>query len=110
VSDVASDGGDSRYDPQFQRGYEPPDEVEPEEPPARRNPWLIVLWMLGALMLAGGLGGLWLVQMLLSAPNPESASSFYVVPVVLQSVAPWLAVVGLLTIVGVIFVHAVRWR
>ena len=98
---------DERYDRAFQRGYEPV--VEPAET-RRRNPWMIVLWILAALLLAGGAYGLWQSEVTLNTPNVDNTVTFYVFPRILQAVAPWLFGVGLATLAGVVFVHAVQWR
>lgn len=108
---MASDRVDPRYDPQFQRGYERPAPVEVESAPrARRNPWLAVLWMLGTVMVVGGVWATWQSELLINSPNLENSVAFYVFPSVLQSVAPWLSGVGIATIAGTVFLHAARWR
>lgn len=124
---MASDSLDPRFDPAFQRGFEGdalapvlrranPDETPIVQPVTdapltlRGNPWVVVLWVLGPVFLAGGLWGLWQAEVILSAPITSSASSYYVLPSLLQAFSPWLSLVGLITIVAVVFLHAVRWR
>jgi uncharacterized membrane protein YhaH (DUF805 family) len=108
---VASDPVDPRYDPQFQRGYEPPEQVDaqPSRVP-RRNPWLAVLWVLGVAMVVGGVWATWQSELLINSPNLENSVAFYVFPGVLQSIAPWLSGVGIATIAGTVFLYAARWR
>jgi hypothetical protein len=105
---VASEqqGLDPRYEATFQRGFEPEPEQEEGQKP-RRNPWLVVLWVLGALMTVGGLAGL--IRGLQADPNPTDVLEV-VLPQVLLVVAPWLVGVGLATLAGAVFLHAVRWR
>ena len=102
---------DPRYDPAFQRGYEPPapSVVEPVET-RRRNPWLAVLWILAIAFTASGIAALYYSTAALSSPNLDNTVAFYVFPQLLQAVAPWLVGVGLATLSGVVFVHAVQWR
>jgi hypothetical protein len=106
---VASDEFDPRYGAEYQRGYEPvPVPESPDSP--RRNPWLAVLWTLGSLMIVGGIWATWQSTILINSPNVENSVGFYVLPTVLQSLAPWLCGVGIATIAGTVFLHAVRWR
>lgn len=123
---MASDKLDPRFDPAFQRGFDggatapaggPDVPAVPAVQPAmdapstlHGNPWVVVLWVLGPTLLVAGIWGLWQAQIIRTSPNTTSASSYYVLPGLLQLFAPWLAIVGLITIVGVVFLHAVRWR
>jgi hypothetical protein len=112
---VKSEGAsvvDPRYDPAFQRGYEAPvsSVVEPVEASRRRNPWLVVLWILAIAFTASGIAALYYSTAALSSPNLDNTVAFYVVPQLVQAVAPWLVGVGLATLSGVVFVHAVQWR
>ena len=102
---------DSRYDPAFQRGYEEPlaSPAEALEAP-RRNPWLAVLWILAVVFTAAGAAALYYSELALSTPNLDNTVASYVFPSLLQAVAPWLFGVGLATLSGVVFVHAVQWR
>ena len=109
---------DRRFNPVYQQGHEDDGSARPESPPvversrefpAARNPWLVVLWLLAVGLLASGLGALWYSQTLLAVPNPDSVQEFYVIPAVLAALAPWFVLVGLAALVGVVFLHAVRW-
>ncbi|CAN5350158.1 hypothetical protein BH11ACT5_BH11ACT5_12210 [soil metagenome] len=101
---------DERYDPAFQRGYEPVVELAEPAEPGRRNPWLAVLWVLAAVFTASGTAALYYSTLALSSPNLDNTVTFYVIPQLLQAVAPWLVGVGLATFSGVVFVHAAQWR
>jgi len=110
-------------DPVRQVDAEPePDAIE--EPPAGRgrNPWLIVLWVLGFVLLAVGMWGL--VQAAERAADPTyvmvegygseqyrapGVEDFYVVPIILASLAPWLVALGIGSIIAAATVHAVHW-
>lgn len=119
---MASGDFDERFDPVFQRGHEDdavsfaphpaaPPAVVPDEPAGLRgNPWVVVLWAIAVLFSAGGLWMQWYSQELDATPNVDSVTSYYVIPAVLQAVSPWLLGVGLATLSGVVFLHAVRWR
>ena len=74
----------------------------------RPNPWMLVLWLLAATLTGAGVTAL--AALALTAPDPESVQSFYVVPRVLGAVAPWLLVVGIAAGVGALFLQAIRWR
>ncbi|MGX5682207.1 hypothetical protein [Schumannella luteola] len=115
---------DERFDPVFQRGHEddaiafaphPSPAREAEVPIAaaaglRGNPWVVVLWSVAVLFSAGGLGMTWYSQQLAVAPDVGTPVSYYVLPAVLGAVAPIVLGVGLATLAGVLFLHAVRWR
>ena len=98
---------DPKYDAAFQRGYVEP---EPEPERARRNPWLIVLWSLGVVLLVGGIVALWHAQVILASPNLGNEVTYYVLPYVLEALAPWFVGAGLAAVVSAVVVHAVRWR
>ncbi|MBU1589113.1 MAG: hypothetical protein KKH51_14395 [Actinobacteria bacterium] len=95
---------DDRYDPAFQRGYEPAPEALEGQP--RRNPWLIALWILAFLLLAAG-------ALLLSQSGTVTTGGivpYFVLPAIALSLAPWLIGTGLAAVVGAVLVHALRWR
>ena len=75
-----------------------------------RNPWLAVLWVLAVVFTIGGTAALYYSTAALNSPNLDNTVTFYVFPQLLQAVAPWLVGVGLATLSGVVFVHAVQWR
>ena len=74
-----------------------------------RNPWIVVLWVLAIVLLAFGLASEWISNSLLLASNFNSVQEFYIIPKTLEAVAPWFVAVGLASVVGVVFLHAVRW-
>ncbi|MDO7882692.1 hypothetical protein [Antiquaquibacter soli] len=117
---------DERFDPVFQRGHEgDPIAFAPHRSLAREspadvaptaatdlsgNPWVVVLWLLAVLLSAGGLWMTWYAQVLFANPNVDNVVTYYVLPAVLESLAPIVTGVGLATLAGVVFLHAVRWR
>ena len=76
----------------------------------RGNPWIPTLWIGAAVLVISGIAGQTAAEVLVAAPTADSAFLEYVVPAVLRAVSPWLLVAGLVAGVGVIFLHAVRWR
>jgi hypothetical protein len=103
--------------------FEPEPEVieEPVEK-ARRNPWLIVLWIIGIALTALGLWGLFQAAeraldptyVLVAGYGSEQyrtpdVEDFYVVPIILASLSPWLTALGIGSIIAASTVHAVHW-
>ena len=77
------------------------------------NPWIRVLWVIAPVFVLGGLiGQAWSQTLLFSGSYASGPSGFvsYVAPSVMQSVGPWMVLTGLAALVGVVFLHAVRWR
>lgn len=122
---------DERFDPVFQRGHEddaiafaphprpagdrPAGDVPAPAPGSaapglRGNPWVIVLWAIAILFPVGGLGMTWYSEQAAATPDVGSPVTYYVLPAVLGAVAPLVLGVGLATLAGVVFLHAVRWR
>ncbi|WP_104199253.1 hypothetical protein [Cryobacterium sp. Y29] len=89
---------------------EPLDQFEP------RNPFIIALWFIGPALIIGGL--ILQVRTITSTyfSSGFSGSSNAEVPIeiVMQQLtytfAPAMISTGLLTVVGLLFVHALRWR
>ena len=105
---------DPRYDRAFQRGYLEPAEVdEAVDAPASargRNPWLVVLWSLAAAFIAAGVWATAQAEVTLATPNADNSVTYYVLPYVLQALAPWVLAAGLGALVSAVVIHAVRWR
>jgi hypothetical protein len=121
---------DPRFDPAFQRGFEgavsaPPEESTPVEvppqvvsraspvdapPPLRANPWVPALWVVAAALIVGGVAGQTIAEVITAGPTAETPLVEYVIPGLLRALSPWLLVAGLLAGIGVMFLHAVRWR
>ena len=77
------------------------------------NPWIRVLWVIAPVFVLGGvIGQAWSQTLLFSGSYASGPSGFasYVAPSVMQSVGPWMVLTGLAALVGVVFLHAVRWR
>jgi hypothetical protein len=127
---------DPRFNPAYQPGFDPskhvaappapvapaiveePVPVErfetvPEVTPARRrNPLLVTLWVLSALLVASGVYGLQLIGdrvAVLGSTGGFGGADYYL----LQSyviLAPLLIGLGIATALGTLFVLAVRWK
>ncbi|MGA1838945.1 hypothetical protein VD659_18660 [Herbiconiux sp. 11R-BC] len=119
---------DSRFDPAFQPGFEPADDdfaglfaaPGPDEAPelavaeVRRrlvDRFVVVLWVVGGVLAVGG--GALLVNSMGGFLRADSSSSFtfeYQMLVMLYQLSPYLITVGLATLVGTLFLLAVRWE
>jgi len=88
----------------------------------RRNPWLIVLWLIGVVLTIAGLWGL--IQAAERAMDPSyvivdgygseqyrvvGVEDFYVIPAILVSLSPWFTALGIGSIIAASTVHAVQW-
>ncbi len=77
------------------------------------NPWIRVLWVIAPLFTVGGLAGqAWAQSRMYTGFTSNGADVFssYIIPAVTQAITPWMVLVGLAALVGVVFLHAVRWR
>lgn len=99
------------------RDPEPPLVEQSRDPDAptlvrdsRRNPWLPVLWVLALGLVGFGVWAQWYAQKLYALQNFNSVEDYYITPNVLSNVSPWFIGVGLLALVGAVFIHAVRWE
>ena len=129
---------DPRFDPSFQRGFEgaevartetaaAPETLEAPEaaaddvvvsrliatdaaPPLRANPWAAVLWITAAVLIVAGVAGQTVAEVITAGPTAETPLVEYVVPAMLRALSPWLLIAGLLAGIGVMFLHALRWR
>ena len=77
------------------------------------NPWITVLWVIAGVFVLGGLAGQIYAQTIFGGGLSTGAGDVfrtYVIPGIIQSVCPWMILTGLAALVGVVFLHAVRWR
>jgi hypothetical protein len=98
----------------------PASPVAPAANPGRKptvtldgNPWVRVLWIIAPVFIIGGVVGQTWSQSRFMGGVTSSASDVltsYVIPTVAQSICPWMILTGLAALVGVVFLHAVRWR
>jgi len=84
--------------------------VQLTQPSLKGNPWIVVLWVLGIGLTLAGLIGSWQAQLKLAAGGAATAVDYYVIPTVIQALAPWAFAVGLAVIASVAVLHATRWR
>lgn len=92
---------------------EPADEVRVSP---WRNPWIIVLTIVGLVLLAAGVGAFrWSVEQVymgqygFTSDNAEARDAWLSAQIA-WGLSPLLALAGVLTLVGVIFFVAVTWR
>ncbi len=88
-----------------------PAHPEPAAVSLEGNPWVKVLWIVASTFTILGL----LVQGWSQSMNSGSFSNSdafrsFVLPTLAYSLAPAMVQVGLAALVGVVFLHAVRWR
>ena len=75
--------------------------------PGRRsaNPFIIILWVLAAILLTGGIWAfLEASQTLGSGSNPMPLHF------VLMNIAPWAVLSGALAVLALLFWHAAQWQ
>lgn len=73
-----------------------------------RNPWIYVLWSVGAVVTIGGVAGqLWTYSQLYSRTGLNDDD--YGLIAAIQGLAPIAATVGALCIVGALMIHALNW-
>ncbi|MGV8881703.1 MAG: hypothetical protein ACOH19_06090 [Rhodoglobus sp.] len=78
--------------------------------PRGRNPFLIILAMIGVLLILGSVALLMNLDQILERANQNSSQSYYNLTLVIQLGTPMLITLGLTTLIGVLFVFAVRWK
>jgi hypothetical protein len=84
--------------------------VQLTQPSLKGNPWIVVLWVLGIGLTLAGLVGSWVAQSRLVDQVAATAIDYYVIPNVIQTLAPWAFAIGLAVIAAVALLHAARWR
>ena len=73
----------------------------------RRNGWLVLLWVLSALLLGAGAWLVWQTTLASSGTGADVVPVF-ILPTVFSALAPWVLGAGLAGLVGAVFVHAQR--
>ena len=131
---------DPRFDPAFQRGFEPVVEpvetttplvelvettrprvepvetslVEPVETARRaapdRNPWIPALWITAAVFTIAGALTQYVATRIRFTPTADSAAIEYVIPEVFGTLSPVLFAAGLATAIATLVIHALRWQ
>ena len=109
---------DARYDPAFQRGYDAPEPIAAEpglDAPRRRNGWLALLWVAGAVLLVLGVGPTLYYALTASGSyqlvtTGEQYFAASMLPILIREVSPWLVTSGIAAVVGAVFIHARDWR
>lgn len=86
-------------------------ELEAEDAPRGPNPFLLALLACGALLVISGIALLSQFQSIMdSQPQNGFPQSVYYFMQVVTYGAPLLICLGLATLIGVLFIYAVRWR
>ncbi|MGV8886361.1 MAG: hypothetical protein ACOH1T_12360 [Microbacteriaceae bacterium] len=91
------------------------DDEDTDAVPSGRNPWLIALWIVGAVLIVLGVSGQVLYEKIFSPylgwnTNTPTVENFYVIPAVLNAFSTWLAIVGVVAIVVAVAIRAVEWQ
>ena len=93
-----------------------PDADEPLDQFEPRNPFIITLWIIGPALIIGGLilQARGILGTYFSSGFAGSSSAEVPIDMVMQQViytlSPALTSTGLATVVGLLFIHALRWR
>ncbi|MCS5733886.1 hypothetical protein [Herbiconiux daphne] len=120
---------DSRFDAAFQPGFEESLQIDLDElasgglerdvagDAAPRRPrhlidrFVVALWAVGAGLIVAGIYSLARTVVVYTTSNgADGPSPDYVASMVISQFAPWLFFVGVATIVGTLFLLAVRWE
>lgn len=90
------------------------DTFQDESEPARRNPFITVLWVIGVLFIVGALTLQWQSATNSFANYSYSGTGPVPLSMLIQQmtylVVPSMLTVGLITVTGLLFWHAVVWR
>jgi len=75
------------------------------------NPWLRALWGIAAALIVAGIAGQWIaIDLFSTGASSGSVVTSYVLPSVLQALAPWFLVAGLLAAIAAVTIKALRWH
>ena len=85
-------------------------EDEEDAAPSGRNPFLIILAMIGVLLILGSVALLMNMDQIMQRTSQSNSQYNYNLMLVLQFGTPMLITLGLATLIGVLFVYAVRWK
>ena len=86
--------------------YEDDDEIAPRG----GNPFLIILAMIGVLLILASVALLMNMDQIMQQANQNNPQPNYNLMLVVQLGTPMLITLGLATLIGVLFVFAVRWK
>lgn len=85
-------------------------EHELEDAPRARNPFLAILGVVAVLLILGSVALLMNLEGLVErAMQQNNQTQFYYMQAIIYG-APMLIALGLATLIGVLFVYAVRWK
>ena len=77
----------------------------------RGNPWLRALWGIAAALIVAGIAGQWTaIDLFSTGASSGNVVTSYVLPSVMQALAPWFLVAGLLAAIAAVTIKAVRWH
>jgi hypothetical protein len=92
-------------------GTLPPRHPEPAVVSLEGNPWVKALWIIApVLIFVGVVGQVWGQSQNSGQISNADVFTNFVLPQLMYSVCPGMIQVGLAALVGVVFLHAVRWR
>jgi hypothetical protein len=120
---------DSRFDAAFQPGFEDALGIDFSEvtrdgldrgdrsetdAPARVRPlidrFVIALWIAGVALIVAGVIGVTSAMFGFTSSTTSGPSPDYLMSIVFAQLAPWLFSIGIATLVGTLFLLAVRWE
>ena len=85
-------------------------ELELEDAPRGRNPFLAILTIVAVLLILGSIALLMNLEGIVErAMQQNNQTQFYYMQAIIYG-APVLIALGLATLIGVLFVYAVRWK
>lgn len=83
---------------------------EEDTTPRGRNPFLIILTMIGVILIVGSLALLMNLDQIVRMGTQSNSQPYFGLMSMIQLGAPMLVTLGLATLIGVLFVYAVRWK
>jgi hypothetical protein len=94
-------------------GLAPLPELPEQSSASARNPYILALWITGVALVAGGVALTWratATNLSFGFNGLEPVPIEMIIQQITWTIAPVMVSVGALTIVALLFWHAIRWR